>query len=186
MSDNNGQLQRLAIITELVRKAPGGFGRTALMKCLFFLKTLKEAPLPYNFRLYTYGPFDSDVLDDLQYAESLGAIESAVCPYPGGYRYEFSVGPEADRIKKQVSEFVLQQKDNIDWVVKEFGGRSALELEMASTLVYIDRAFAEQGTKVSIEGLAKNVHDVKPHLSIDKIVKEAQELSKRDFLMAAI
>lgn len=184
MTDSKIQLQRLAIITELVKKAPGGFGRTSLMKCLFFLKILRNVPLPYSFRLYTYGPFDGDVLEDLRYAESLGAIESTVVPYPGGYGYEFKIGPQAGRIVEQASEFVSQHQENIDWVLSEFGNRSALNLEMASTLVYIDRVLAEKGTKVSITDLAKKVQDVKPHLQIDAIEKEAQNLSERSYLKA--
>ena len=57
-------LQRTASIAELVRKASAGFGRTALMKCLYFLQTVHRVPLGYHFGLYTYGPFDSDVLSD--------------------------------------------------------------------------------------------------------------------------
>jgi hypothetical protein len=30
--------------------------------------------------LFTYGPFDSDVLDDVRYVEALGAVEGD--PYP--------------------------------------------------------------------------------------------------------
>jgi hypothetical protein len=184
MTDSNSQLQRLAIITELVKRAPGSFGRTALMKCLFFLKTLRNVPLPYSFRLYTYGPFDGDVLEDLRYAESLGAIESTVFAYPGGYGYEFRVGPQAGSIEEQASEFVSQQQENIDWVLREFGNRSALDLEMASTLVYIDRALAEEGATVSIAELSKKVHDVKPHLTTTAIESEAKNLNARGFLQA--
>lgn len=185
MTDSNSQIRRLAIITALVKEAPGSFGRTALMKYLFFLKVLRNAPLPYNFRLYTYGPFDGDVLEDLRYAESLGAIESTVVPYPGGYGYEFGVGPMAEKIEEQVSDFVLQQKENIDWVLREFDNRTALGLEMASTLIFIDHALDETGSTVSIVDLAKKVHDVKPHLATDVIEKEARKLSERGHLKAA-
>ena len=71
------------------------------MKHLFFLKVLRRVPLPYNFRLYTHGPFDSDVLDDLQYAQALGAIESTLVPYSGGYGYELRAGTNAEKIEKQ-------------------------------------------------------------------------------------
>jgi hypothetical protein len=38
-------LQRTAFIADLVRKAPAGFGRTTLMKCLYFLRTVRRVPL---------------------------------------------------------------------------------------------------------------------------------------------
>jgi hypothetical protein len=43
-------LQRTALIADLVRKAPAGFGQTALMKCLYFLQTVRRVPLGYHFK----------------------------------------------------------------------------------------------------------------------------------------
>ena len=83
MPQNHSKLDRIALIARLVARAPTRLGRTALMKCLFFLKVVKHVPLPYSFGLYTYGPFDSDVLDDLQYAEALGAVEGALVTQVG-------------------------------------------------------------------------------------------------------
>jgi uncharacterized protein YwgA len=177
------KLDRIALITELVDRAPVKLGRTALMKCLFFLKALRNVPLPYSFRLYTYGPFDSDVLDDLQYAEFLGAVESTLVRYPGGRGYEYELGPKAEKIRKQADEFLERHKESIDWVLKEFGNRSALDLEMASTLVYIDRSVAERGKrKTTIAELVRKVGDVKPHLATEAIEREAQDLNERGFL----
>jgi hypothetical protein len=98
-------LERVALIADLVSRAPRRLGRTALMKCLFFLKVLKGVPLPYHFRLHTYGPYDSDVLYDLQYAEYLGAVESALVAYPGGQDTNTSAGrkPKACRARRRSS-----------------------------------------------------------------------------------
>jgi hypothetical protein len=178
------EFSKLAIMTELVKRAPGNLGRTGLMKCLFFLQTLRNVPLPYTFRLYTYGPFDSHVLEDLQYAESLGAIRSTVVAYPGGYGYQLHPGPKAARVEERASEFVAQHQDSITWVLQEFGNRTALDLEMASTLIYVDRTFVEKGSKIQITDLAKRVHDVKPHLTTDTIEKEARNLNQRGLLQA--
>jgi len=175
---------KLAVITDLVSRAPGNLGRTGVMKCLFFLKTLKGVPLPYTFRLYTYGPFDSHVLEDLQYAESLGAIRSTLVAYPGGYGYQFQAGPEAAKIEERASEFVSRYRDSISWVLKEFGNRTAVDLEMASTLIYVDRMFAEKGSKAQISELAKTVHNIKPHLATEVIESEAGRLNEAGLLNA--
>jgi hypothetical protein len=42
--------QRIALIADLVRKAPAGFGQTALMKCFYFLQTVRRVPLGYHFK----------------------------------------------------------------------------------------------------------------------------------------
>lgn len=179
------EFSKLAIMTDLVKRAPSTLGRTGLMKCLFFLKTLKNVPLPYTFRLYTYGPFDSHVLEDLQYAESLGAIKSTLVAYPGGYGYQLQAGPEADKVEERASDFVNKHRESITWVLQEFGKRTAIDLEMASTLIYIDRTFADKGAKVQMSELAKSVHDVKPHLAPDVIEREARRLKESGLLRAA-
>ena len=69
---------RLGLICSLVEKSKGKAGRTALMKFAYLLKALKCVPLDYRFTLYTYGPFDSDLLDDLSYAEALEAVQSSL------------------------------------------------------------------------------------------------------------
>src|SRR5260370_21838815 len=185
MSKTNNKLDRIALIADLGARAPTKPGRTALMKCMYFLKVLKQVPLPYNFGLYTYGPFDSNVLDDIQYAEALGAVESTLVEYPKATRYEYQRGPKLEEVEKQASEFLHRHKKSVDWVLSEFGDRSAIDLEMASTLVYVDRAISEKKARATIADLARKVHEVKPHLALDKIVREARTLKDKGLLQAA-
>ena len=93
MNWNNLQDARVAVITELASRAPNGFlGRTALMKLCYFLQEVKNVPLGYHFTLYSYGPFDSDVLSSLGTAETLKAISSETVYYAGGYGYQIKKG----------------------------------------------------------------------------------------------
>ncbi len=185
MPDPHLKLDRVALIAYLVAHAPTRLGRTALMKCLFFLKVLKNVPMPYTFGLYTYGPFDSDVLDDLQYAQALGAVEGTLVEYYTARGYEYQKGPKLREIEKQAREFISRYQESIDWVLKEFGKRSAIDLEMASTIVYIDRVTRGKKAKATIADLAKQVREVKPHLSLDTIEKEARALKNKGLLHAA-
>src|SRR5450432_1407815 len=91
------QNDRLAMITELVSRAPAGYvGRTALMKFCYLLQTVRQVPLGYRFTLYSYGPFDSEVLSDLGTAEAMHAVKSNVVSYPGGYGYRIQKSERAD------------------------------------------------------------------------------------------
>jgi uncharacterized protein YwgA len=65
MSAQRRSWLRLGILSELVARSNNKLGRTALMKLAFLLQTVRGVPLGYHFRLYTYGPYDGDVLDDL-------------------------------------------------------------------------------------------------------------------------
>ena len=187
MPDIHSMLDRIALIADLVARAPAtGLGRTAIMKCLFFLKVVKDVPLPYRFRLYTYGPFDSDVLDDLQYAQALGAVEGTLVAYPGGRGYVYRRGPKIDEVEGPAREFLSRHKDSIDWVLGEFGARTAIDLEMASTLVYVDRGMLREGKeRTTLAELARKVHDVKPHLALDTIEQEARTLKQKGLLRTA-
>jgi len=178
----NGTFDKVGLIVALVSKAPRRPGRTSLMKWMYFLKTLRKVPLFYRFRLYTYGPFDSDVIDDLDYAKFLGAVESRLVAYPGGRGYEYLRGPKADEMEGRADKFLTRHKDSIDWVLREFGSRTAGDLETSSTIVYVDQSMAERGTPSTFAELARKVRAIKPHLSLDVIEGEARALGKLTLL----
>ena len=56
----------VAIIARMVVKSQDRkLGRTQLMKLCYFLQEIEHVPVKYDFRLFNYGPFDSEVLSDL-------------------------------------------------------------------------------------------------------------------------
>jgi hypothetical protein len=177
--------QRIPLIAALVRNAPTGFGRTALMKCLYFLQSVRGVPLDYHFRLYTYGPFDADVLTDLSFAERLGAVKSELLHFSGGHRYELGPGASAETMIERARDFLDRYQADIDWVVEVFGSRTALDLENISTLVFTDRSATERGDRITFGELVRKVHEVKPHLAIHAIEQEAHNLKELGLITAA-
>src|SRR5882724_260152 len=134
MEWNKLQDERLAVITDLCLRAPAGaLGRTALMKLCYFLQTLKGVPLGYHFTLYSYGPFDSEVLSDLGTAESLRAVTSDIVYYQGGYGYKIQKGERADTLIGNNVNFLDKYRGSMDWVMAEFGKHSSADLELEST-----------------------------------------------------
>lgn len=175
---------RLAVICDLIRRSERRLGRTALMKFLYLLKEVRGLPLGYKFTLYTYGPFDSSVLDDLRYAESLGAVMSTLISYPGGYGYEFSSGPEEASIISRAGEFLAEHEDEIGWVIGEFGTRTAGELEMISTIVYVDRSAEGRERSNTLDELSSKTVGIKPHLDLEIVRREAGRLRTQEYLLA--
>src|ERR1700756_3287239 len=95
---------RVGTLSLLVVKAPGQrLGRTALMKLLFFLQELESIPLGYDFRLHTYGPYESAVLSDLATATVRGLLKESTVIYPRGYGYAITPGPLAERTATKLS-----------------------------------------------------------------------------------
>jgi uncharacterized protein YwgA len=176
---------RLATISALVKQAaPHSLGRTAVMKLVYFLQVLHKMPLGYDFRIYTYGPYDSQVLEDLKVAELKGAVKSAAVGYAVGTGYSITPGSEADAVvarSPSISEFLPK----IAAVVDEFGNRSATDLEMASTLVFVDRTEMSSGRTITIADAVQKVKEMKPRLEPVRISQEATSLKGKGYIAAA-
>jgi hypothetical protein len=155
---------RLATIAELAKRSPSGaIGRTALMKFMYFLQTLRDVPMGYYFSLYSHGPYQSEVLADLDYAEAMEIVRATTVHYPGGYGFQIRPGEQAAIAANQAADFVSKHEHDLDWVMTTFGHFSAAELELASTIVFADRETAPGS--LSKPELVKRVREIKPHFS---------------------
>lgn len=182
MDWNSLRAARIALITHLAERQNGALGRTALMKFCYLLQTVRQVPLGYHFTLYSYGPFDSDVLSDLGSAENVGAVKSDVIYYPGGYGYQISTAENATVEIAAGRDFLERHRHAIEWVLKEFGSLSSSELELQTTLIYADRESGARKQSMTLADLASLVHDVKPRFTVQQIAERADGLLKRDLL----
>jgi hypothetical protein len=164
MNERDSWLQRLALIVGLVERSPKQtLGRVAIVKLAYLLQVLRRVPLGYDFRLYTYGPFDAAVLNDLGQAEAFQAVTVRTVEHAAGYGYEVRPGPAAEVVKARAQDWLGRYQEDVDWVVREFGDRTASELELLSTIVYVDRELAPSGRIATVSDLAQRVREVKPH-----------------------
>ena len=146
--------KRYALIGEVARRASPG--RTALQKYLYLLQSVMGSEPLYDFSIYTYGPFSSQVLADLDVAEAMGVVTVT----RNNLGYTIAPGPEAQRIKDFAQSFLEPLKDNLDTLFRDFGGLSAKELELRSTIVY---AFQDlQNRRQPTTDLAEIVQEIKP------------------------
>jgi uncharacterized protein len=176
-------IEKIAVISALAEKVPQ-LGRTSLMKHCYFLQVLRKVPLGYRFSLYSYGPFDSDVLADLDSAAAIGAVTSSVVSYFNTYGYRIEPGPRAPAIQSRSTSFLESNKSHIDWVAQTFGHMNASELELVSTIIYSDREAKSHREKVTIDELARRVRDVKPHFNLEEISRSATVLNDAGLLEA--
>jgi len=170
-------VNRLAVITWLAENTRG-LGRTALMKYCYFLQVVRGVRLGYRFSLYSYGPFDSDVLSDLDSAESMGGVKSSIVYFSGGYGYRIEPGERADRVRGLGEAFIDAHRKDLQWVSEQFGSWDASDLEVASTLVYSDREAWRSGEHLTISELSKRIRDLKPRYSLPQIEGQAERLAR--------
>lgn len=175
------QNARLATIVTLAEEKPR-LGRTAVMKLCYFLQTLRSVPLGYRFTLYSYGPFDSNVLSDLSTAEALGGIESKTVLYSGGYGYEISPAAKSRSVKRLATGFISKYEADLDWVIEQFAKFGSADLELLSTIVYVDREFARANERLTPGALAEKVREVKPHFKEEYIQRRVDELRQEKML----
>ncbi len=163
---------RYALIPELAEKLDGvspQFGKTALQKMVFLLQEVYGVDCGYDFTLYSYGPFDSQLLGDLDLVESWGCVkvEDAKSSM-GGYR----IVPTGERgkIREKAADFLDSEstRSAMDSLIKDYGGKSARELELRATLVYVDKDLYNRKNGKDLpkkEDLYRIVHEIKPKFS---------------------
>ena len=146
----------------------------------YFLQTLRDVPLGYSFTLYSYGPYDKDVLDDLDYAETLGVVEAQRVEYRGGYGYKIRADSGLESAKNRSSEFLSKFDEDINWVLRQFGEMGSAELELASTVIYADRESPKESQ--TLKELARRVREVKPHFTEEQVFARAACLQNKNLL----
>lgn len=176
---------RAAVLSRMVSQAPGQkLGRTQVMKLFYFLQELKGVPLGYDFRLFTYGPFDSEVLGDLSTACGLEQVAEKVVTYPRGYGYEITPMQEGEALSRVLERTNPDLTQKVDEVVREFGHLGAGELELRSTILFADRELGESGTPVTESELASRVRRIKPHFDDTTILRRVREMREQGWLRA--
>jgi uncharacterized protein len=167
---------RIAVLARMIKDAPG-LGRTQVMKLCYFLQELKGVPLGYDFRLFNYGPFDSEVLSDLSSGCGLGALVEDTVLYPKGYGYAIKPGPQIEQFAQELDAVDTTLGAHVDQVVREFGGFSASELELRSTILFVDREFASTGSAATANEIAERVRRIKPHFELSVIERRVSDMT---------
>jgi len=172
--------QRLVAISKLAAafaEKAMQFGKTALQKSVYLIQELYGIDLEYRFGFHTYGPFCPELLSDLDFAEALDLVEIRHNSEGDG----FDIAPKTDATfeNRTSSEFRRKLTGSIKRLLRDFGGRTARELELLSTIVFIDR---EPENTRSEEELVRLVREIKPKFSEADIKASMGDLQAKGFL----
>jgi len=131
-------LRRISIILEIADQSTnlkGRLGKTSMQKLMFLLQEVYKVELGYRFQLYTYGPYESKIMSDLDYAESLGVLQ---LEYDVDRGFEITPGPNKEELSPFNKKRLLKEdRVAIDKLIVRFGGKTARELELRSTLFFL-------------------------------------------------
>ena len=152
------------------------FGKTAFMKLAYILQEVYGVPLGYRFTLYTYGPYCSEVLADLDRAQLQGRVDIRYEDDAPGFR--ISPGSQSNE-RVRDGEVFDSYREQIELVVSTFGGFSARELELRTTITYLWNAIQETEGSVSDDDIVvKAVKQLKPHFRTAEIHAATIELKR--------
>lgn len=159
------------------------FGKTVLQKMVYLLQELYGIECGYEFTLYTYGPFDSLLLLDLDQVEALeGVSVRPLHSITGGYLIKPGTANAAVREKAAGFLDALGTKRAMDDLVREFGRSSAKDLELLATMVYVDKDARKSGELLTRRELAKRVREIKIRFSTMEVDDAISRLEGKGYL----
>ena len=152
------------------------FGKTAFMKLTYLLQEVYDVPLGYRFTLYTYGPYCKEVLADLERAEINGWVDIDLIEDSTG----FAVTPRSESLEvKWYDSVVDPYRNEIDGLVRNFGGFSARDLELRTTIMYLWKVMNVRSQDIpGEECVIEAVRQLKPQFSTAEIRAAADELTE--------
>ncbi len=170
------RLQRAAILLSLIEKlrvAGSWCGETHIQKATYFLQSLANVPLGYEFILYKHGPFSFDLGNEIARMLADDLVQLKVQPHPYGPSVIPAEGGE--RVMKRFSRTVDEYSQQIEAVAEKLGGKGVTELERLATALYVTQEDQSQG---DTESRAQRIHEIKPHVSLQQAREATDEVDK--------
>jgi uncharacterized protein YwgA len=180
MTERASEWDQYAVIAYLADKLGGTrrLGKKAMQKYVHLIQDLARVPVGYRFSFYTYGPYSSDLAGDLDILNSMNGIAIVFDDEDNAYR--ISSAENAAFFIDKGMRFLEHNKEKIDWIVDQFRGRFAKDLELTSTIVFLcENAFEDE--KRDKKGVMEMVRQLKPKYSAEQISRAVKELESLDY-----
>ncbi len=145
------------LVKVLKSERPGKqIGKTIVQKMVFLL--MQRGVVDFAYSMYHYGPYSSGVSTELNFAENSDIVEIEWIEDRG---YFITPG---DAFGNFESLLTKAEKQEVDKIVKEFGGFTAEDLSLIATALYLRDNF-----DVSDDRLPEVVRSVKEQYSVKRI-----------------
>jgi len=171
--------QQCGVIADLTRRLKDvspQFGKTALQKMVFLLQEVYKVDVGYSFGFHTFGPFAGELLGDLDFAERMGAVQvkSVEGAYGNGYLIE--PGESIGEIVARAEPFLTQHSKALGALVGEFGAKTAKELELLTTIIYLNKEIMWDEKKMTRTEAVGKIRELKPKFTERDVLRGMSEL----------
>ncbi|MBR2180381.1 MAG: hypothetical protein IJ949_00670 [Oscillospiraceae bacterium] len=113
--------------------------------------------------------------------ERYHAIKTHRVDYGHGYSgYEIESATESDKVLERSQEFIKENSDTINQMLDIFRGKTAEQLELYATIVWVDRDM--KTTSRSSEDMCSIVKDLKPKFDENTINSGIEFIKGYNFL----
>lgn len=166
--------QREAIVAAVDQRlaASGSWcGETHLQKAVYFLQTLLNVPTDFDYILYKYGPFSSELRAELASMRADGFLELVSQPQP--YGPSLRVTPIAEhQLIRRWPKTLKRHEAAIDFVATKLGALGVGNLERLATALWVLREMPGAST----EARAERLHEIKPHVSLTEATEALEKV----------
>lgn len=157
---NESTLRGVAMVSHSVKKLSEKYpdsqiGKTIVQKIMYMLT--RERVIDFNYSMYHYGPYSSQVSSEINFAENLGAVEMDWISDKG-----YFIKPKSDELEGVLSEDDMQA---IDRVIDKYGRFNAVEISIIATALFVEDNFEVSDN----EELIRVVASLKPQYGKDRI-----------------
>ena len=169
----------IAELTKRLKDVSPQFGKTALQKMVFLLQEIYKVDVGYSFGFHTFGPFAGELLGDLDFAERMGAVQvkSVEGSYGNGYLIE--PGEKISEFLGRAKPFLSQHRQAIDALVAAFGSKTAKDLELLTTIIYLNKEIMWDEVKMTRAEAIGKIRELKPKFTDTDVRRGMTELETR-------
>jgi uncharacterized protein YwgA len=181
------RLQKAALLTELadcLARNGSWCGETHLQKATYFLQTLLEVPLGFDFILYKHGPYSFELGDELTALQADYLLEMRV--KSSGYGPSLLPTDTSTGLRQRHPITVGKYARAIEFVAAAFGEKGVAQLERLSTALYVSH---ELRMTAAAEDRARRLNELKPHVTLEQAreaVKEVDRLAQEARALAPV
>ena len=163
---------RLTTILELLRCSKKKVGKTYIQKTVYILQNWLDWDSDYKFKLHYYGPYSSQLSDDLDILNELDLIEIVF----NGNSYDIVITKEGLQFLDEHLEEYMLDKTKIERAISLIGKGNVRNMELIGTVLYFAKLSSNDLEIIHL------VNTVKPHFPNTTIKESIAYLKKEGIL----
>jgi len=143
-------------------------GKKSIQKLVYFLQVF-GVDLKYRYGMYHYGPYSSELSNDLDIMDMMGTIN--IEDNPNMYGYSIKLGESGKEQASDIEQHLYSDKEHFDKLLSVFGRCSAKKLELYATMHLVESILQRRGQDSSQESVTREVKILKPKYPDNDIEK---------------